>query len=455
MADPEIGGNPYQQLLKRFAITLLLGVVVYRLGAWVPVPGINVDVLRDRISGDGSGEGAVDAVLRWANMFNGGTIANGSVFGLGIMPYISASIIIQLMAFSFPALKALQKEGEVGKRKLNQYTRYVTVGICSVQSLLAGLALAKLDSGVFLQAGVNQAQFIAQTVLVVTCGSMVLLWLAEQITKHGVGNGVSVIIMIGILAGFPPAIGAMFDDPNTDLSKFLLLAGVFILIVAGMVVVTQARRFLNMEQQRRVKGNQVYGGANTKLPLMLNQAGVIPVIFSSPVMVVLVMAFSGIGLAGLLDHGGPGYRYLFAAMIVFFTYFYISITVDLNDWANNFKQSGFFVRGIKPGRNTVDYIHRILMRITFIGAISLAVITIMPSALGTALGLSGPVAQMILGGVGLLIVVGVSLDVIQKVSAFLLAHQYQGMMAGGGPGGKPGGAPASSRYGKKAASKRF
>lgn len=453
MADPEIGGNPYRQLLKRFGFTLMLGVLVYRFGARVPVPGINVDALRDRISGGGAGDGVADQALRWANMFNGGTIANGSVFGLGIMPYISASIIIQLMAFSFPALKALQKEGEVGRRKLNQYTRYVTLGICTIQALIAALALARMDGGAFLEPDTNQVLFVSQMVLVVTCGSMVLLWLAEQITKHGVGNGVSVIIMIGILAGFPPAVREMIGDPNTDLADFLLLAGVFVTIVSGMVIVTQARRFLNMEQQRRVKGNQVYGGANTKLPLMLNQAGVIPVIFSSPVMVILGMAASGIGLSGLLEHGGPGYRYVFALMIVAFTYFYISITVDLNDWANNFKQSGFFVRGIKPGRNTVSYIHRILMRITFVGAISLAVITILPSALGTALGLSSTVSQMVLGGVGLLIVVGVSLDVIQKVSAFLLAHQYQGMMAGGGPGGKPGG--GQSRFGKKAAKKRF
>ena len=454
MADSDVGGNPYQQLVKRLLITLLLGVVVYRFGVWVPVPGINVDALQERITGSGDG-GAVDAVLRWANMFNGGAIAQGSVFGLGIMPYISASIIIQLMAFSFPALKQLQKEGEVGRRKLNQYTRYVTLGICLVQSVLAAGAVAKMQGGYFLlpEFKDNAAMFVVQAMLVVTCGSMVLLWLAEQITKHGVGNGVSVIIMIGILAAFPPSIYEMVES-GADLSKFLMLAGVFIAIVAGMVVVTQARRFLHMEQQRRVKGNQVYGGAQTKLPLMLNQAGVIPVIFASPIMVVLVMGLGTIGLASFVDQAGPGYRYLFAGMIIFFTYFYISITVDLNDWSNNFKQSGFFIRGVKPGRNTAEHIKRILMRITFIGAISLAVITIMPSALGTALGLSGAVAQMVLGGVGLLIVVGVSLDVIQKVGAFLLAHQYQGMMTGASaPGG--GKSKASGFGNKKVATKRF
>ncbi|MHC5067096.1 MAG: preprotein translocase subunit SecY [Planctomycetota bacterium] len=441
MTDADLGSNPYKQLLRRFLVTIVLAVVVYRLGVVVPVPGVNIETLKEAISG--GSDGAMGAVLRWANMFNGGAIANGSVFGLGIMPYISASIIIQLMAFSFPALKQLQKEGEVGRRKINQYTRYLTLAICLVQSLLAALALAKMGGGEYVVQSYGTAQFVAQAVLVITCGSMCLLWLAEQVTKHGVGNGVSVIIMVGILAGFPPAIGQMFSA-DADLPKFLMMVLLFLVIIAGMVVITQARRFINMEQQRRVQGNRAYGGAQTKLPLMLNQAGVIPVIFASPIMVVLGLALGYVALGGLADQSGPGYRYLFAAMIVFFTYFYISITVDLNEWSNNFKQSGFFIRGIKPGRNTVEYLRRILMRITLVGAISLAVIAIVPSLLGGMIGLSDLVAQMVLGGVGLLIVVGVSLDVIQKVSAFLLAHQYQGMMSGpqagnaGASGGKPG-----------------
>ena len=446
MADSAVGGNPVGELMKKFGITLLLGVVIYRLGVFVPVPGIDVRALQARIR-EGGGEGnAVDDVLRWADMFNGGAIANGSIFGLGIMPYISASIIIQLLAFSFPALKQLQKEGEVGKRKLNQYTRYTTLAICLAQSLLAALALAKMGGG-FVKPGVGIVHFAIQTMFVVTCGSMVLLWISEQITKFGVGNGVSVVIMIGIMASCPTALIQMMNDPDADLSKFLLLAIVFLAIIAGMVLITQARRFLNMEQQRRVQGNKVYGGAQTKLPLMLNQAGVIPVIFASPIMVVLVMALGFLGAAGLVEQGAPGYRYIFALMIIFFTFFYISITVDLNDWANNFKQSGFFIRGVKPGRNTVEYIKFRMMRITFVGAISLAVITILPTGIGEFLGLGGVVSQMVLGGVGLLIVVGVSLDVIQKVSAFLLAHQYQGLMESGGPGGgKSKGGKAQKRF---------
>lgn len=447
MSDADIGINPYRDLAKRFFITFVLGVMVYRFGAIVPVPGLNLGAVQDALR---PGEGGVfQDLLLWANMFNGGAIANGAVFGLGIMPYISASIIMQLLAQSYPALKALRKEGEVGRRKINQYTRYLTLVICLAQSTLACAALAR--GGDFVLPGVDPVFFVVQAAVVVTTGSMVLLWLGEQITKHGVGNGVSVIIMIGILASFPNAFAMLLaQGDRMALDTLLIVLAIFAALIAGMVIITQARRFLHMEQQRRVKGGQVYGGAQTKLPLMLNQAGVIPVIFASPVMVVIGFVAGYIGLARVFDHGGVGYRYALAAMIVFFTYFYISITVDLNEWANNFKQSGFFIKGVKPGRNTVEHIHFRLMRLTFVGSLSLAAITIMPGLFGNWIGVSDMVAQVILGGVGLLIVVGVTLDIIQKVSAYLVAHQYQGMMLGRrdgtGSGLKPTRKPGTKRF---------
>jgi preprotein translocase subunit SecY len=445
MAEEQIGANPVKELSKRFLITFLLGVLVYRLGIVVPIPGVNVEALSDMVEG---GEGAgVGAILRYANMFNGGAISQASIFGLGIMPYISASIIFQLLAFSFPALKELQKEGESGRRKINQYTRYATVLICAVQAGIAAAALTHFESdGSPLVLMDNSLLFIVQSILVVTTGSMVLLWLAEQITKHGVGNGVSVVIMIGILSSMPPALQDMIAN-NADLLSFLGVFIVFLAIIAAMVILTLARRRINLEQQRRVQGNRVYGGAQTQLPLMLNQANVIPVIFSSPVILALGFVATAVGMGSLLSYGEAGYRYAFAALIIFFTYFYISITFDLNDMANHFKQAGFFIRGVRPGKKTVEFLEYRLVRITFVGAITLAMVAILPNIIGEMMGLSQVTSQGLLGGIGLLIVVGVSLDVIQKVSAFLMANQYNQLA--NKPGGPGGASSPTGRGGKR------
>lgn len=449
-AGEQIGGNPVGELAKRFLFTFLLGVVVYRLGIVVPIPGVNIDALQAIV---GNNEGALGAILQYANMFNGGAISQASVFGLGIMPYISASIIFQILTFSFPALKALQKEGEVGRRKINQYTRYATVLICLIQSGLAAAALTRFggDTQPLVMAD-SHITFIIQSMIVVTTGSMVLLWIAEQITKHGIGNGVSVVIMISILSSMPPAIMDMASN-DADLFQYVMVFAVFVLIIALMVIVTTARRRINLEQQRRVQGNRVYGGASTSLPLPLNQANVIPVIFSSPVMVMLGLVSGWVGFGSLLAYDSAAYRYVFAGLIVFFTYFYISITFDLNDMANHFKQAGFFIRGVRPGKKTVEYLDYRLQRITFVGAMSLAMIAILPNIIGGLLGLSGMATQGLIGGVGLLIVVGVSLDVIQKVSSYMMANQYSQMMGkpgGAGPGGSsPGGSPSLAKSGKR------
>jgi preprotein translocase subunit SecY len=429
MAERDLAENPVRELLRRFFITFLLGVVVYRLGVYVPIPGVNADALRELVKGTGNGDDAISAILRYADMFNGGAIANASIFGLGITPYISASIIFQLLTFSIPSLKALQKEGEGGRRKINQYTRYATLAICIVQATIAAIALSRFSAnGVVLVPGENKLLFIVQSVLVITTGSMLILWIAEQITKFGIGNGVSLIIMFGIMAYLPSA----FTGFGTDLGKYLGVILVGLAIIAAIVVVVQAVRRINLEQQRRVQGNKVYGGAQTTLPLKLNQANVIPVIFASPIMVVIGFAAGNLaGLDQVVAYGTPGHRYIFGALIVAFTYFYISITFDLNDLSNHFKQSGFFVRGIRPGKSTVDYLSGILTRITFVGAIFLAIIAILPELIGASIGLSGRGASVLLGGTGLLIVVGVTLDVMQKVGAFFLAHQYQGLSATG------------------------
>jgi preprotein translocase subunit SecY len=447
MADKDLSENPVKELVRRFLITFLLGVVVYRLGVFVPIPGIDAKALATLVAGKGGDADGLGALLRYANMFNGGAIANASIFGLGITPYISASIIFQLLAFSIPSLKALQKEGESGRRKINQYTRYATLLICIVQAAIAAIAASRYHQNDVILVTDGGPYFIIQSVLVITTGSMMILWIAEQITRYGIGNGVSIIIMIGILAYLPGS----FSGFGADLPKFLgiLLAG--LIIIAAIVVVVQAVRRINLEQQRRVQGNKVYGGAQTTLPLKLNQANVIPVIFASPVMVVLGFVAaqfgSSIGLDQLFSYGEPGHRYLFAGLIIAFTYFYISVTFDLFDLSNHFKQAGFFVRGIRPGKNTVDHLAAILKRITFVGAVFLAVIAILPELIGTAaFGLSGNSSSVLLGGTGLMIVVGVSLDVMQKVAAFFLAHQYRGL--GGGDDG-------TLSTAKKSGGKRF
>jgi preprotein translocase subunit SecY len=439
MAQQDLVESPVKELVRRFLITFVLGVVVYRLGVFVPIPGVNADALKAIVTGGLGGDAdPLKAMLAYANMFNGGAIAQASIFGLGITPYISASIIMQLMTFSIPALKALQKEGEAGRRKINQYTRYATLVIALVQSAIAAIALSRYSSGgnVLLtpEALSNTTVFVAQSMLVITTGSMLILWIADQITRFGVGNGVSIVIMISIMAYLPTA----FAGHATDLGPLLLLIAVCLTIIACIIVVVQAVRRVNLEQQRRVQGNRVYGGAQTTLPLKLNQANVIPVIFAQPVLVLLTMLAANqfaaaVGLDQFMGYGNPGHRLIFAVLIVAFTYFYISITFDLNDLTSHFKQAGFFVRGIKPGKNTVDYIGSIMTRITFVGAIFLALISIMPETLATTLGLQGQGA-VLLGGTGLLIVVGVLLDVMQKVGSFMLAHKYGGVAGAGGLG---------------------
>ena len=439
MAQQDLIESPVKELVRRFIITFILGVVVYRLGVFIPIPGVNADALKSIIEGGLGGDGnALKAMLAYANMFNGGAIAQASIFGLGITPYISASIIIQLMTFSIPALKALQKEGETGRRKINQYTRYLTLLIALVQSAVAAIALSRYSAGgtVLLtpEALSNTTVWVIQACLVITTGSMLILWIADQVTRFGIGNGVSIVIMVSIMAYLPSA----FGGHASELAPLLGLIIVCLIIIAAIIVVVQAVRRVNLEQQRRVQGNRVYGGAQTTLPLKLNQANVIPVIFAQPVIVLLVMLaatpfLAAVGLDQFMGYGNPGHRLVFAGLIVAFTYFYISITFDLNDLTNHFKQAGFFVRGIKPGKNTVDHIGAIMTRITFVGATFLAIISILPESLAGAFGMQGQGA-VLLGGTGLLIVVGVLLDVMQKVGSFMLAHKYGGTGAAGGLG---------------------
>ena len=445
----ELGSNPYRELAWRVFITLLLGVVVYRLGVAVPIPGVNQDGIATLLAPDAEGMDPLQMALTWANMLNGGAIGQASVFGVGIMPYISASIIMQLLAFSIPALKALQKEGETGRRKINQFTRYATLGIAVVQACIASIILVNMTTPTpagggapvpLVDVSMSKVLFVVQSTFVITTGSMLLLWISEQITKFGIGNGVSIIIMVGILSAIP---GAFRDlTPSPDLPSYLTLILVAMAITAAIVLVVVAIRKVHLEQQRRVQGNKIYGGGQTTLPMKLNQANVIPVIFAAPVLAVFSFLLAGIdrliegagssaGVADLFQYGEPLHRYLMASLIIGFTFFYISITFDLNEMSNNFKQSGFFIRGIKPGKNTVDHLAFILKRITLVGAVSLALISLMPETIShlTSHNMNSRGAAVMVGGTGLMIVVGVTIDVMQKIATFFLAQQYQGLSA--------------------------
>ncbi len=292
MADTELSQSPAKELFKRFLITFLIGVVIYRIGVYLPIPGIDVDALSNLVKDKTGQNGGLGTLLRYANMFNGGAIGNASIFGLGITPYISASIIMQLLAFSIPALKQMQKEGEAGRRRINQYTRYATLLICLAQSAIAAVAALRFTQNgtAIVHTSLPATVFVLQSMMVITTGSMLLLWLAEQITRYGIGNGVSMIITIGILAYLPGA----FTGFEGGLPDYLLVFVIAMLIIGAIVVVVRAVRLVHLQQQRRIQGNKVYGGQSTTLPLKLNQANVIPVIFASPVMMIVVYACTGI-----------------------------------------------------------------------------------------------------------------------------------------------------------------
>ena len=412
--------------LRRRLVFLLLALVVYRVGAHIPVPGINPEQLQQLFKGQQGG------ILSLFNMFSGGALSRFTVFALGIMPYISASIIIQLLGYVVPTFEQLKKEGESGRRKITQYTRYGTVGLALFQSLGIALALES-SSGLVMSPGLG---FRLTTVVTLTAGTMFLMWLGEQITERGLGNGISILIFAGIAAGLPNAIGSMGELVRTG--ALHAAAALFIVLLAGavtaaVVFVERGQRKITVNYAKRQVGNRIYGGQSSHLPLKLNMAGVIPPIFASSIILfpaTLTQWFSSgenmpwlKDIAGMLSPGQPVYILLYAGAIVFFCFFYTALVFNSRETADNLKKSGAFVPGIRPGEQTARYVDKILMRLTLAGAVYITLVCLLPEFL--VLKWNVP---FYFGGTSLLIIVVVTMDFMSQVQAYVMSNQYEGLL---------------------------
>jgi preprotein translocase subunit SecY len=416
------------ELKKRLWFTLG-ALIVYRIGTYIPVPGVDAGVMAELIAQMGGG------ILGMFDMFTGGALGRMTVFALNIMPYISASIIIQLMTAAVPRLEALKKEGEMGRKKLNQYTRYLTVLIAVFQAWGIAVGLegmrgptgsAVADPGMF---------FRFSCVVTLVGGTMFLMWLGEQITARGVGNGISLIIFAGIVANLPHALAGTLELGRTGAIStfviiFLLLMSV--LVVAAVVFFERAQRRIVVQYPKRQVGNRMFGGDSTHLPLKLNTSGVIPPIFASSLLLlpVTIAGFSQEGgpewlstITGALAHGTPLYMLSYAAMIIFFAYFYTAVVFNPTETADNLKKHGGFIPGIRPGQNTAEYFDYVLTRLTTVGALYLVAICLLPEFL-----IARYSVPFYFGGTSLLIVVTVTMDTVAQIQSHLLAHQYEGLI---------------------------
>jgi preprotein translocase subunit SecY len=420
-------------LRKRLIFTLGL-VVVYRLGTTIPTPGVDGRALSEFL------RQAAGTLFGLIDLFSGGALNQMSVFALGIMPYISASIILQLLTAVVPALEKLAKEGELGRRKINQYTRYGTVFLSLIQS--AGIS-AWLSNPENFQGSVivpNPGwQFQVMTMLTLTTGTIFIMWLGEQISERGIGNGISLIIMISITSRLPSAIAqTMYLVQNKTLKPitliFLLVMG--IAVIAGVVVLTQAQRKIPVQYAKRIIGRRIYGGQSSYIPLRVNQAGVIPIIFASSILLfpATLVRFMHFGfMQALSDSLSPGawlHELLYIILIVFFSYFYTAIIFNPIDIADNMKKYGGFIPGIRPGKPTAEFFDFVMTRITLPGALALAFIAVLPNLINGGLRLPYLVASFF-GGTGLLIIVGVALDTVKQIESQLLMRHYEGFMKKG------------------------
>ncbi|TFY97808.1 preprotein translocase subunit SecY [Ramlibacter rhizophilus] len=412
--------------LRRRLVFLLLALVVYRIGAHIPVPGIDPTQLQALFQGQQGG------ILSLFNMFSGGALSRFAVFALGIMPYISASIIMQLLTYVVPTLEQLKKEGEAGRRKITQYTRYGTLGLAIFQSLSIAIAL-EASAGLVINPGFG---FRMTTVVSLTAGTMFLMWLGEQITERGLGNGISILIFASIAAGLPSAIAGLLELVRTGAMSILIA----LLIVALVAVVTwfvvfveRGQRKILVNYARRQVGNKVYGGQSSHLPLKLNMAGVIPPIFASSIILLpaTVAGWFATGdsmrwlrdIAATLSPGQPIYVMLYAAAIIFFCFFYTALVFNSRETADNLKKSGAFIPGIRPGDQTARYIDKILVRLTLAGAVYITLVCLLPEFL--ILRYNVP---FYFGGTSLLIIVVVTMDFMAQVQNYLMSQQYESLL---------------------------
>ena len=422
-----VSGSKMSELRRRL-VFLVLALVVFRVGAHIPVPGIDPAQLQKMFQDQGQG-----GILNLFNMFSGGALQRFSVFALGIMPYISASIVIQLVTYVIPTLEQLKKEGEAGQRKISQYTRYAARGLAVFQSL--GIA-AMLESspGLVLSPGMG---FKLITAVTLTTGTMFLMWLGEQITERGIGNGTSIVIFAGIASGLPTAVASLLDLVRNNAMNpafALLILAAVALVTVFLVFVERGQRKILVNYARRQVGNKVYGGQASHLPLKINMAGVIPPIFASSIILMPATVVSWFGntesmswlkvIAATLMPGQPIYVALYALAIVFFCFFYTGLVFNSRETAENLKKSGAFVPGIRPGENTARYLDKVLLRLTFAGAIYITAVCLLPEFVRMRFS-SIPFN---FGGTSLLIVVGVTMELMSQIQNYLMTQQYESLM---------------------------
>ena len=425
-----LGGLGKVRELRQRLVFVLLALVVYRIGTFVPIPGIDPDALAQFFT-QNSG-----TFLDLANMFSGGALERFSVMALGIMPYISAAIVMQLMTHVVPSLEQLRKEGERGKRKITQYTRYGTVALALFQAI--GISFALDGQGVDLghANGATNLSFVFTTTITLVTGTMFLMWLGEQITERGVGNGISLIIFAGIVAGLPAALGGTLELAGTgqiSIPVVLLLVALALVVTAVVVFAERGQRRITVNYAKRQQGRKLYAAQSSHLPLKLNMAGVIPPIFASSIILFPATLGSWVGqtegmgwladIATTLSPGQPVYVAAYAAAIVFFCFFYTAIVFNARETADNLKKSGAFIPGIRPGEQTARYIDGVMSRLTTVGAIYITLVCLLPEFLILAWNV-----PFYFGGTSLLIIVVVVMDFMAQVQAHLMSHQYEGLM---------------------------
>ncbi|ASQ91334.1 preprotein translocase subunit SecY [Prosthecochloris sp. GSB1] len=425
--------NKIPELRQRILYTLLL-LFIYRLGSHITIPGV------DAAAVSGASQTHASDLFGLFDLFVGGAFARASIFSLGIMPYISAAIIIQLLGAVTPYFQKLQKEGEEGRQKINQFTRYGTVLVSALQAWGLSVSLASPSS--FGRAVVPDPGFffMFSTVIILTASTLFVMWLGEKITERGIGNGISLIIMIGILAGFPQAIVAEFQSVSLGSKNWIieaLILAFMAVIVAAVVVLTVGTRRIPVQHAKRVVGRKMYGGGTQYIPMRVNTAGVMPIIFAQSIMFLPSTFLSFFpesevmqNVANIFAYDSWWYALMFGSMIVFFTYFYTAIAFNPKEVADTIRRQGGFIPGVRPGKSTADFIDNILTRITLPGAISLALIAVLPTFLTKFANVTPGFAQFF-GGTSLLIIVGVGLDTLQQVESHLLMRHYDGFMKSG------------------------
>ncbi len=428
-----------EDLRKRILITTLF-VAVYRFGSFIVLPGIDPNMLANLQKQTSQG------LLSLLNMFSGGAFSHASIFALGIMPYISASIVIQLLGIAVPYFQKLQREGESGTRKMNQYTRYLTIFILVFQapSYLINL---KMQAGASFNSSLNWTFFMITSTIILAAGSMFILWLGERITDKGIGNGISFIILVGIIARFPVALGqeviSRMSEKAGGLVSFLIEIVFMLLVIAAAILLVEGTRKVPVQYAKQVVGTKQYGGARQYIPLKIYAANVMPIIFAQALMFIplAIVGYSNVADAtgfarALTSPTSFWYNFIFAVLIIFFTYFYTAVTINPNQMAEDMKRNNGFIPGIKPGKPTAEYIDDIMSKITFPGSLFLAAVAIMPAFAGV-FGVKQEFAQFF-GGTSLLIIVGVVLDTLQQVESYLLMRHYDGLLKSGRIKGRSG-----------------